>query len=58
MSEQENTLPIDENHVIAERPLQRRADSEQSRIRLLIHGVGLEFDPVRAEGLEGMRQLQ
>ena len=40
------------DHVLAEDPLERRADAEQGRPRLLVVRVGLELDPPAAERLE------
>ena len=49
---------IGHDHVVAEDSLEGRADPEQRGARLLVERIGLELDPVRAEPLEAMLELE
>src|SRR2546428_2486861 len=50
--------PVRHDHVIAKDAFEGGADTGKGGPRALVPGVRLEFDPDRAERLEGVRQLE
>src|SRR6266540_190126 len=49
---------VGHDHVVAEDPLERRTDAGERVARSFVVVMGLELDPVGAERLERMRQLE